>query len=330
MLDTEKILALYGANGSILKTIDTSRGDADARFTFAAAYPNGQRLAIKAARNAWTNAQRVCGWAMLEEHYNRLGIYAPRIVPNVYNQLSYELDGYVVYAETWVTDRILEKLEEKNADLDAAAIETIGILAANPAPLVPWVTSYSLLDVFEPSDPCDEWLSNARKMQEFFNKYTPQYAARMREIMIVLEEKRQRLEPLYRALPRAVFQGDMNGTNIIVDERGKFKGLIDFNLSGTEPILHYAFCECYAPDETLEDTSFAATAHNFTLVGRHYRFTEMERDVMNLYYNVIAPFLNFPIDLEDHRDAPDYWAERTLDYIEREMTRSDAHRLLPP
>ena len=42
----------------------------------------------------------------------------------------------------------------------------------------------------------------------------------------------------YAGLPRCVFQGDENFSNVLVDGSGHFTGLIDFNMSGTPQKNH--------------------------------------------------------------------------------------------
>lgn len=52
------------------------------------------------------------------------------------------------------------------------------------------------------------------------------------------EDIRRKLRAVYRDLPRCVFQGDENLSNVLVDESGNFAGFIDFNLAGTEVIVN--------------------------------------------------------------------------------------------
>lgn len=49
---------------------------------------------------------------------------------------------------------------------------------------------------------------------------------------------RKELEAIYLKLPRCVFQGDENFSNILIDEKQHFRGFIDFNLAGTEVIVN--------------------------------------------------------------------------------------------
>ena len=49
---------------------------------------------------------------------------------------------------------------------------------------------------------------------------------------------RSKLKAIYKNLPRCVFQGDENFSNVLIDEGQHFVGLIDFNLAGTEVIVN--------------------------------------------------------------------------------------------
>ena len=47
---------------------------------------------------------------------------------------------------------------------------------------------------------------------------------------------------IYKDLPRCVIQGDLNPSNILIED-GHFVGLIDFNLAGTEVNVNHFCCE---------------------------------------------------------------------------------------
>ena len=49
---------------------------------------------------------------------------------------------------------------------------------------------------------------------------------------------RRKLKAVYRELPRCVFQGDENFSNVLIDDAQQFAGFIDFNLAGTEVIVN--------------------------------------------------------------------------------------------
>ena len=49
---------------------------------------------------------------------------------------------------------------------------------------------------------------------------------------------RRKLKAVYCELPRCVFQGDENFSNVLIDDAQHFVGFIDFNLAGTEVIVN--------------------------------------------------------------------------------------------
>ncbi len=57
------------------------------------------------------------------------------------------------------------------------------------------------------------------------------------------------------ALPKTVFQADLNRTNIMLDQSRRVAGVIDFNTSGTETILNHALCE--SVPKIIEDEELA-------------------------------------------------------------------------
>lgn len=329
---------------------DSSRGDDDIRKTYIVEYSNGEKYAIKVCKNAFTTPVRVKGWAELIEHYNRLNIYCPKIIQNRYGDYTAQIDGFLVYAEEYM------KYQPAAGRNDAASgerkyekqlYESIGLVAANPAPLVPWHTAYCIYDKFDENDKYDENLECAIATRDFYRDNIPKYAPKAEALFREYCRRREKFESVYRLLPKSVFQGDLNSSNILVDRDGSFKGLIDFNLSGTETILNYAFCESYG---CLEDDSEidllldsdalkkrdGHTKLRLSWIGTRYKFTDFEKEVFNEYYNIVAPFRwpyhCFFLTLLNSRDKyPDgrKYAGLILDWIEYQMTRNDVGCFIP-
>lgn len=97
-------------------------------------------------------------------------------------------------------------------------------------------------------------------------------------------------------MPRCVFQGDENFSNLCVDENDQIVGLFDFNMSGTEVIANYLannafmghFCyedeilDKHTPKEVLQillDAFHQSTA----LIREHYSFTKQEYSAYQNY-----------------------------------------------
>lgn len=59
---TSALLARFHAGEiAFLRTVDSSRGDEDLRYTALVEYADGTRLAVKASRNSFTTPERIAG-----------------------------------------------------------------------------------------------------------------------------------------------------------------------------------------------------------------------------------------------------------------------------
>ena len=114
------------------------------------------------------------------------------------------------------------------------------------------------------------------------------------------EELRRQLKLVYKDLPRCVFQGDENFSNLCVDENDQIVGLFDFNMSGTEVIANYlannAFMGHFCYEDEILDKHTAKEVlqmlldafHRSTeLTCQHYSFTEQEFYAYRLYAKIV-------------------------------------------
>lgn len=108
---------------------------------------------------------------------------------------------------------------------------------------------------------------------------------------------RRELRSFYKELPRCVFQGDENFSNLCVDENRRISGLFDFNMSGTEVIANYlanAALNFFYTDEIMQSRSAdeiyrmltKAYAENTELIRKYYNFTPQEFRAYRLYSKI--------------------------------------------
>lgn len=97
---------------------------------------------------------------------------------------------------------------------------------------------YSLFDLspFDIPGGIDEKQENFDKLIELLQSENENVLAD--KLIKRHEAVRAELKAVYKALPRCVFQGDENFSNLLVDENGHFAGFIDINLAGTEVIVN--------------------------------------------------------------------------------------------
>jgi GNAT superfamily N-acetyltransferase len=337
--DTAALAALFSAEPSVsIAFHDGSQRKNDLRLTFFAEFHGRGKCVIKAAKSGFSTRERVNGWADLTERYNALGIYAPRYLRTAAGDYTAELNGYVVWAEEF--SKFAQDKNCKRENFAEELFRGLGLVAASSAPLVPWVSAYDIYDRFSPDDEDVEILANAAGLERRISADYPQYAERIAALVREFRRRYAAFEPTYRALPKAVFQADLNNSNLLFDG-GKLAGLMDFNISGTDCVLNYAFCECYY---YLEDDDFAKSAllgfdgfkaahalveqrlrRNLGCVGEVYKWTDAERAAFGDYYNVSAPFR--PTNSGEYHELMDEHGEKyvpfVLDVIEYHLTRAD-------
>ncbi|MCL1787881.1 MAG: hypothetical protein FWG38_07815 [Defluviitaleaceae bacterium] len=327
----------------ISKTHDSSRGDDDMRYTYILA-SDSNRMALKIAKNTFTTPERVAGWAMLANHYDNLGIYTPKFLKTIDGAYSFTCDGFTIYAEECVAGKTVDDWEAHDESVKLDALKTLAIVATTPAPIVPWKTSWCLYDLFDESDSHDENMECAMAFTSHITKQFPAYSQQTQQIFNRYVAMRSAFEAEYRALPKAVFQGDLNPSNLVLADDGKFKGLYDFNLSGTETILNMLFCECcecWRGTEEEKAKQFANASYQMAMdkkaaerlayVGKYYQFSPSEKMAFMKYFNITYPFrwVNFGFYMYHLDEIGEGFVPVILNWIETQMTRQDVGFMIP-
>jgi len=289
------------------KIIDTSRASDDVRYTVIVKYSNGEKLAIKLTNNSFTTKERIEGWNNLIKVYRGAGIYCPRIVKTITGEVSKRVEveekEFIMYCEEYKKYSSLEEVSE-TANIEQiynALYESIGIIASKSIDVVPWHTAYCIYDKFCAEDTYDENYDNALNFYKLAKKKLIQYEEKVEEIWCLYVSIREKFEVIYHKLPVAVFQGDTNESNILINDKYDFFGLIDFNLSGTEKVLNYFLCEAICSPNDKKDLSLlmseeylnqcdTATIYKISLMCKHYKFSKIEMESFTTLYNLVVPF----------------------------------------
>ena len=155
------------------------------------------------------------------------------------------------------------------------------------------VGMYSLFDL----DPYDAAIGVDEKQQNFnalVKKLNALDQTALSERLSARHDAvRARLYAIYRELPRVFVQDDANESNVLVDENGRFAGLIDFNLAGTEVVVN-TFANWSAGDYRITEKEPIGAAVRLESALREYRrcmdrafsfyrATAREREAAGLY-----------------------------------------------
>lgn len=279
------------------EAVNTSRGGEDFREAVTVICGSGGKYMIKLADNDFTFPEKIDMWRRTAEEYRGLGYYCPRILPGKngnYPSISYKGRRCVAYAEEFSPYRAADTFEGSNAaeHMREAWIMTAKI-ASKRLSYTDYPSGYCLFDTFCPSDKTDEVLENALEWDKYSRTLPDELRPRFQRIWQLWTENREALEKIYRGLPTSVFQADLNPTNIMLDENGKFVGVIDFNLCGKDVFLNYLFREVRADDYEKElNALFGALK---TVCG-HYRFSEPEKRAALPLYRCLKPLWSEKLD----------------------------------
>jgi len=349
-LDVTAILYLYSSRmPSTYEVLDNSRGENDKRFVIFCDYNDYGRVVIKAARNSFSTPSRVTAWADLAAHYNNLGIYAPQFLCLNSGNFGELKEGYCVWAEEYAKYLSSDKIagEVNGEENRAARLKALGRIANSfkIKPIVSFSSPYAMYYKFSDEDSAPEIYANGLEIIRKICRIAPSFAERANSILKAYELRRAEFEPIYRALPKATFQGDMNLSNLLFDGEGKFKGVMDFNLSGTDAILAYAFFESHyiVDDDELEEVKNnislgimniekieERTRSNLKFVSSEYNFSHNERTAFIHFYRLAAPFWNFNGEAYTSllNNGGISVVKKILDYIEYHFNRTDVESWL--
>jgi hypothetical protein len=332
-----------------IQVLDRCRGDDDFRKIYLTT--NEQRkIVIKHTSNSFTDKMHIEGWFRLAEAYRNIGIYCPSPVSNLKgeNIYSYVENGktYYVYAEEFAEFPTAESIgEDKFKATEERPIflrqmmKSLGSVAEAKLDVVSFHSGYCLLEPYAPPDTTDETTECALLFVEYVRNNLPSFKKDADEIWERFSQIKDTLQEKYNMLPTSCFQADLNLSNILLDEKYDFAGLIDFNLSGKEPSLNYLIREAlwWADDDAMYDNGNALWYYdekidarrmeyfckNMEYIGEEYRFSPNERGLFPVLFQYINSIWWGDIrELKRIKDTPDQ-ISCFLKYIKKQLMRTD-------
>ena len=140
-------------------------------------------------------------------------------------------------------------------------------------------------------------------------------------------DARNKLNEIYFDLPTSVFQADINDTNVLLDEKGNFKGVYDFNIGGKEVFINLIFRE--APyvsargwEAFFREDHFALSIKKVLQISsKVYEFNQLEKKAAPLLYKCIKPLYWHSTDLLKEAGDDESEIHKCLDFIEYEQNR---------
>ena len=304
MLEKQAITEILDKFGlsftSVTKEVDTSHGDDDRRLNYI--LDDKYVLKVHSVRSVWE--QRLQEIQRLIDRYRSIGVYCPRMIPALDGTLSclYEISGipHTCFVEEFAIypvcpDEITLDRKEVLSHVGKLAKEYSGV------DLSPIRSMWSIIDLAPLDVDIDEKQENTNLLCDALNSAGhPDLAAKVKELN---EKMRAIIVKDYLALPRCVYQGDMNSSNELHRD-GHFVGLIDFNMAGTDVNINVFANETnWFPEEAeFDNMSVDEILHRIDseqaellkVIFESYSMNELERQLFP-YYKRIADLFQWPI-----------------------------------
>jgi len=297
----EQVLDLLGEfdihSAETMEFVDSSQGEDDIRHN----YIIDKKYVLRINSAKVMTEDRLTELNTLIKRYRSFGMKAPLYLKATTGNFVVEQDEKYCYLSEYLDYPLADDVKYRcREELMGQRLSFICRFAQafKNVDLVETVSMFSIFDLA----PYDK-LSGLEidEKQENLNQLVADltqagYVELAQQVNAKNEELRRQLKPIYKELPRCVFQGDENFSNLCVDEKDQIVGLFDFNMSGTEVIANYLannafmghFCyedeilDKHTPKEVLQillDAFHRSTA----LIRQHYSFTEAEFSAYLLY-----------------------------------------------
>lgn len=282
----------YDVEPICFEIINTSRSDADFREVIIARDNSGRRYVIKIADNDFTFPEKIDMWRRTAAEYSKLGYFCPKISydkSKKFPTVTYKGRNCVAYAEEYSQYRSADSFELSKNEIEKYEKEKwimTSKIASKYFDYTEFPSGYCLFETFCPSDETDEVLENAIEWHRYAKFLPGKFQEQICRIWSLWNENRTGLEPLYRQLPTSVFQGDLNSTNILLNENREFIGVYDMNLCGRDIFINYLMRENYDADFEKElDMIFSV----LKTASYYYRFSDTEKQIALMLYRCIKP-----------------------------------------
>ena len=295
VLDLLQLFNIHSAES--IEYVDSSQGEDDIRHN----YIIDKKYVLRLNSAKVMTEERLTELNTLIERYRSFGMKAPLFLKAENGSFVVEQDGNNCYLSEYLNLPLAEDVKFRcREDLIRQRLVFISRFAQTfkNVDLVETVSMFSIFDLA----PYDKLSGlDIDEKQENLNQLVADltqagYVELAQKVNAKNEELRRQLKPIYKELPRCVFQGDENFSNLCVDENDRIVGLFDFNMSGTEVIANYlannAFMGhfCYEDEILDKHTSkevlqilLGAFQRSTALIREHYNFTEQEFSAYQIY-----------------------------------------------
>ena len=302
--DIIPILRDYGISCTgAIRLIDTTRSPSDIRLN----YIIGNKWVLRFCVAPDMTESRLDDLSRLVQRYLESGICCPRFLADPFGNYLHSWNGMKCYLTEYIDMPLAGSEDIKNKPELVHEIQASVARFAQRnknADLSPVMGMYSLFDLspFDLPGGIDEKQENFNTLISLLKDLKQD--ALTEKLQARHEDIRSKLKSVYRELPKCVFQGDENFSNILIDADQHFAGFIDFNLAGTEVIVNQLVnLAGFDYDEENKEPETASLRLNKALLSyreqmsamlRIYQADDLERQAL-VWYAWIVMIAQWPV-----------------------------------
>lgn len=298
--EIQEIMSHFGLSvQSVTNFYDTSHNDEDKRLNYI--LDDKYVLKINSTVAMWeTRLQEI---HRLISRYRSIGVYCPDLLPTLDGTLSYtwqkDEKEYTCFVEEYAIYPVIGWGKEHDRK---EVIEHLGVLATKytDVDLSETKSMWSIIDLAPLDVDIDEKQENTNALIEALRKNG--YDALAIRVDSFNKMLREKILAVFTALPRCVYQGDLNSTNELHKD-GHFVGLIDFNMAGTDVNINVFLNETnWFPEEaefdslSVEEIIAKQDTEQYdalSVILCHYKLSDIEKYALP-YYKRIADMFQYP------------------------------------
>lgn len=291
-------------DANTIKLIDSTRDALDVRLN----YIIDKKWVLRFCNALDMTEKRMGDLNRLIGRYRAMGFKCPAFIADDNGKYLHPWKHFLCYLSEYVDLPLAGDIELNDEDqLSCQVSESVALFAETyrDVDLSETMGMYSLFELspFDIPSGMDEKQDNFNELISLLrNEKEDDLASRLE---IRHTDIRRKLKAVFRELPRCVFQGDENFSNVLIDDAQHFIGFIDFNLAGTEVIVNQlANLAGFDYDEKQTNPEGAKTRLEFAIryfrdhisrMLRVYHATEKEQEALTWYAWIVmvAQWPNF-------------------------------------
>ena len=224
-------------DANTIKLIDTTRDALDVRLN----YIIDKKWVLRFCNAPDMTEKRMGDLSRLIGRYQAMGLKCPMFIADDNGKYLHPWKQLLCYLSEFIDLPLADDIELNDEDQLAFQVaESVARFAETyrDVDLSETMGMYSLFDLspFDIPNGIDEKQDNFNQLISLLRNEKEDGLANRLEARHA--DIRRKLKAVYRKLPRCVFQGDENFSNVLIDDAQHFAGFIDFNLAGTEVIVN--------------------------------------------------------------------------------------------